>query len=150
MLLKQFILIPIYSLLLSINAQLSGKVISVSDGDTFTILHEKEQIKVRLYGIDCPEKSQAFGQKAKLFTSKKIFGKEITVISHGKDRYGRVLGEVVLQNGTTLNKELVKNGFAWWYRQYAPKNDTLRILEDSARIARVGLWGDLNPVEPWN
>jgi endonuclease YncB( thermonuclease family) len=146
--LQNFILVSTVLLFVAMNEQLSGKVISISDGDTFTILQGKEQIKVRLYGIDCPEKSQAFGQKAKTFTSDKIFGKEITVIPHGKDRYGRVIGEVILGNGSTLNKELVKNGFAWWYRQYAPKNDTLRILEESARIARVGLWADPNPLEP--
>jgi endonuclease YncB( thermonuclease family) len=78
---------------------------------------------VRLNGVDCPEKNQAFGQNAKQFTSDMIFGKTVTVISSCKDRYGRVLGDVILEDGSSLNKKLIINGFAWWYKQYAPNDE---------------------------
>jgi micrococcal nuclease len=129
---------------------LTGKVVGVSDGDTITILvNGRSQVKIRLYGVDCPEKAQAFGAKAKQFTSDQVFGKQVRVISHGADRYGRTIGEVLLENGASLNKELVRNGFAWWYRQYAPKNTELQSLEQQARTARLGLWADPQPLPPW-
>jgi micrococcal nuclease len=129
---------------------LTGKVVGVSDGDTITILvNGRSQVKIRLYGVDCPEKAQAFGAKAKQFTSDQVFGKQVRVISHGADRYGRTIGEVLLENGASLNKELVRNGFAWWYRQYAPKNTELQSLEQQARTARRGLWADPRPLPPW-
>ncbi|MBN1601970.1 MAG: thermonuclease family protein [Chitinispirillaceae bacterium] len=89
MFLKELLLLPVC---LTVNTQLSGVVISVADGDTFSIILDKEKFKIRLRGIDCPERSQAYGQKARDYTSEKIFGKEVTIITHGKDQYGRVIG----------------------------------------------------------
>jgi micrococcal nuclease len=130
---------------------LTGKIVGVSDGDTVTLLSvDKRQIKIRLQGVDCPEKAQAFGQKAKQFTSAMVFGKQVRVVSFGSDRYGRTIGEVLLVGGSSLNKELVRNGFAWWYRQYAPKDTELQKLEAVARAAKLGLWADPNPVPPWD
>lgn len=77
-------------------ADFSGKVVAVTDGDTIKVMHEGKAEKIRLYGIDCPEKKQPFGNKAKQFTSDLAFGKIVTIRDKGKDRYGRTIGEVIL------------------------------------------------------
>lgn len=128
---------------------LAGKVVGVTDGDTITVLVDRQPVKVRLDGIDCPEKLQAFGTKAKQLTSDLAFGKQVTIKVVGKDRYKRVIGIVGLPDGKNLNQEIVAAGLAWWYRKYAPKNRALEDLEKAARIARRGLWAEPNPVPPW-
>ncbi len=92
----------------------------VSDGDTITVLHNGKGERIRLHGIDCPEKRQAFGNRAKQLTSNLVFAKTVTVQVLDRDRYGRTVGEVLLPDGRSLNQELVKAGFAWWYRRHAP------------------------------
>ena len=74
----------------------SGKVVGVADGDTITVLRDKEQVRIRFYGIDCPEGGQAFGKKAKQFTSDMVFGKEVEVEPVDMDRYGRTVGLVTV------------------------------------------------------
>jgi len=129
--------------------QFSGKVVGVSDGDTITVLHNGVGERIRIYGIDCPEKRQAFGSRAKQATSELVFGKEVTVMPHGLDKYKRTIGDVKLLDGRMLNQELVREGMCWWYRKYAPTDTTLEKLEVGARAAKRGLWVELNPVPPW-
>ncbi len=105
--------------------------------------------RIRLHGIDCPEKRQAFGNKAKQFASGLVFGKTVTVNVLDVDRYGRTVGEVILPDGRVLNHELVQAGLAWWYRRYAPDDGTLAQLEADAKAAKRGLWADAEPVPPW-
>ena len=81
--------------------------------------------------------------------SELAFGKTVTVLTHGRDRYGRTIGDVILPDGANMNQALVKVGLAWWYRQYAHQDDTLRMFEDKARKDRRGLWADPQPVPPW-
>lgn len=127
-------------------ADFTGRVVGVSDGDTISVLHNGHGEKVRLYGIDCPEKRQAFGQRAKQFTSELVFGKEVTVRDRGRDKYGRTIGEVVLGDGRVVNRELVMAGMAWAYRKYS----TVYVSEEAdARAIGRGLWGDPDPVPPW-
>lgn len=133
--------------ILSFADSITGKVIAVSDGDTIKILVDKTTYKIRLNGIDCPEKTQAYGQKAKQFTSDMVFNKIVTADIKDKDRYGRYVADVLI-NGTALNKELVRNGFAWHYKQYS-KDSELAALEEQARASQVGLWADSNPTPPW-
>ncbi len=121
----------------------------VSDGDTITVLHSGKPVRIRLHGIDCPEKRQAFGKRAKQFTSRLTYGKTVTVRDLGLDRYGRTIGDVILPDGRMLNQELVKAGFAWWYHRYAPDDETLAQLEREAREAQRGLWADPHAVPPW-
>ena len=121
----------------------------VSDGDTITVLRGQEPVKVRLYGIDCPEKSQAFGQKAKQRTSALVFGATVTVQPADIDRYGRTVAKVSLEDGRSLNEELVAGGYAWWYREYAPKDERLGRLEAGAREKGLGLWADEGAEAPW-
>src|SRR5438094_4600286 len=100
-------------------ADFSGRVVGVTDGDTIKVMHNGRAEKIRLYGIDCPEKRQAFGTKAKQFTSGQAFGKDVTVQVKDTDRYGRTVGIVILPDGRSLNEELVYQGLAWWYRKYS-------------------------------
>jgi len=126
-----------------------GKVVGVTDGDTITVLHIGTATKVRLAGIDCPEKAQPYGHKAKEATSALVFGKEVIVQAHGQDKYGRAIGDVLLPHGKNINHTLVREGWCWWYRKYAPGDTTLERLETDARAAKRGLWADPNPVPPW-
>ncbi len=121
----------------------------VVDGDTLKILVNRQEIRVRLYGIDCPERRQPFGKRAKQFASELAFGKTVTLIEHGRDRYGRLVAEVILPDGRSLNRELVRAGLAWWYRRYAPDDHELGVLEAEARAAKRGLWSLPDPRPPW-
>ena len=113
-------------------AHFSGPVISVLDGDTVEVLHNTRAERIRLSGIDCPEKGQPYGKQAKHAASELAFGKEVTLQTHGKDKYGRTLGDVILSDGTNINQELVKQGWCWWYRKYAPGDTVLDGLEKEA------------------
>ncbi len=131
-------------------ATITGKVVGISDGDTLTILtREREQVKVRLHGIDAPESKQAFGTRAKQELSLLAFGKEARVEVVEKDRYGRSVGRVFV-GAVDVNLELVRRGFAWWYRSYAKKDRGLAAAELEAKNAGRGLWGEKSPVAPWN
>ncbi|HEY1603523.1 MAG TPA: thermonuclease family protein, partial [Pirellulales bacterium] len=145
-------LIALLILLLPVPAvaeEFTGKVVAITDGDTIKVLRDREEIKIRLEGIDCPESHQAFGNKAKQATSDLAFGEIVTVQAKGKDRYGRVLADIILPDGKNLSRELVRSGFAWWYRKYS-KDETLGKLEAEARDAKRGLWADPNPIPPWD
>lgn len=133
----------------AVAADFTGPVVSVLDGDTIEVLHNQRPERIRLSGIDCPEKGQAYGHKAKEATSSLVFGKEVTLQTHGKDKYGRIIADVLLPDGTSVNHELVKDGWCWWYRKYAPGDAELEKLEMEARKANKGLWADQDPVPPW-
>lgn len=126
----------------------TGKVVAVADGDTITVLRDKEQVKIRLIEIDAPEKAQAFGNKSKQSLSDLCFNKTATLADKGKDRYGRTLA-LVTCDGIDANREQVRQGMAWVYRKYAPKDSPLYAVEDEAKAARRGLWADAEPVPPW-
>jgi endonuclease YncB( thermonuclease family) len=115
--------------------QLTGKVVGISDGDTISVIRESKAVKVRIYGIDAPEKAQAFGTRARRFTAALVFQKAATIVIHATDRYGRIVGEVLLPDGRSLSQELVRAGMAWWYRPYAAKDTTLVQLEAETRAA---------------
>jgi micrococcal nuclease len=129
--------------------EFSGKVIGVTDGDTLTVLRDRSPVKIRLHGIDCPESGQDFGSRAKSLTSELAFGRVVKVRERGTDRYRRVVADVVLPDGRSLNQELVRQGVAWWYQRYAPHDSNLSQLEAEARAAKRGLWSQPNPVPPW-
>ncbi len=129
-------------------ADFTGRVVVVSHGDTLTVLHSGKAERLRLSGIDCPEKRQPFGKRAKQFTARLTYGKEVTVKDLSQDRDGRTIADVILPDGRVLNRELVKAGFAWWYRKYSD-DQSLGDLEAQAREAKRGLWADAHPVPPW-
>ena len=124
------------------------KVVSISDGDTFTGLDsQNRQVKVRLHGIDAPEKAQAFGNVSRKALGDLIEGKTVEVQQVDKDRYGRVVANVHVGN-VYVNRELVAKGLAWRYVQYDKKGEFTQV-EQAAKAARKGLWADEKPGPPW-
>jgi endonuclease YncB( thermonuclease family) len=93
-------------------ADFSGSVVSVLDGDTIEVLHNQHPERIRLSGIDCPEKGQAYGNRAKQAASALAFGKEVTLQTYGKDKYGRTIGDATLSDGMNLNKGTRQAGLA--------------------------------------
>jgi endonuclease YncB( thermonuclease family) len=110
---------------------LTGKVVKVTDGDTITVLVNNEQIKIRLSEIDAPEHGQGYGQKSKEALADLVFAKEVRVVTHGKDRYGRTIGDVFVGQ-TNVNEKLVEDGWAWNFLKYS-KSKRLAELEKDAR-----------------
>jgi endonuclease YncB( thermonuclease family) len=128
--------------------EFTGRVVGVTDGDTIKVLHANQSETVRLLGVDAPEKRQAYGDRARRFTAELAFDRTVTVQTSGRDRNGRVLGEVVLPDGRSLSQELVRAGYAWWFRKYS-RDGRLARLEEEARQDRRGLWADAAPQAPW-
>ena len=128
---------------------ITARVVGVADGDSITVLAPgNRQVKIRLHGIDCPESGQAFGRKAKQFTSSQCFGTTIRYRQVDIDRYGRTVATVYLEDGTELNLAILKAGFAWHYRRYSDRQDYAD-AEEGARRAGIGLWADKDPTPPW-
>lgn len=126
---------------------ITGKVVSVADGDTMTILTGGDnRIKIRLLGIDAPERGQDFGSKAREFLNDLCYGKTVTVEKNGEDQYGRLLG-VVYIDGENVNEKMVRNGLAWYYR-YFVDDPRLDSLEQLARSEKLNIWSMENPVSP--
>ena len=139
--------------------RLHGRVVAISDGDTLRLLvdegGEKLTERVRLGGIDCPERRQPWGTRAKQGLSDLAYGQDIVVRWNKRDRYQRIVGTVLVgEPPIDANLALVEDGLCWWYRKYAhEQSPDDRILyeaaEDRARAARRGLWSDPDPVPPW-
>ena len=144
-------------------ADISGQVVAVTDGDTIKVLDSNNvQHKVRLTGIDAPEKAQPFGNASRNHLASMVAGKNVRIESSKTDRYGRVLGKVWVQPsdcpscGKTLdaNHAQILSGMAWWYRYYAkeqPPEDRERYesAEDEAKKRKLGLWSESNAIPPW-
>ncbi len=134
--------------------QIEGIVVSVADGDTITLLDERKlQHKIRLAGIDAPEKGQAFGNVSRQRLADRVFQRSVVVEFEKSDRYGRLVGKVVVA-GADANLAQVIDGMAWHYRKYASEQlpeDRRRYAdaENEARTMRRGLWRDPNPEPPW-
>jgi len=144
---------------------LTGHVVGVTDGDTITVLDaSKTQHKIRVAGIDAPEKKQAFGQVSKENLSRLVFNKEVDIEWTKLDRYKRIVGKVLVASPScssvcprTFDAGLsqVSAGLAWWYRKYAKEQpvDDLPIYEQAelgAQTRRQGLWRDKSPIAPWD
>lgn len=133
---------------------LDGYVIKIADGDTLTVLDAaNQQHKIRLAGIDAPEKAQPFGDRSKTNLARLVFNKNVQIEWKKRDRYDRIIGKVLI-NGTDVCLEQVKSGMAWWYRDYAREQSVedhgnYEHAELMAKLGRVGLWSDKNPIPPW-
>jgi len=125
----------------------TGKVVGVADGDTISVLREGRSVRIRLEGIDCPDKGQDFSQRAKQFTSELTFGKEVTVDVRDVDRYGRLVARVSV-GAQDVSVALVRAGLAWHFTKYS-RDPVLAEAEQSARTAKRGLWGQGSPTPPW-
>jgi endonuclease YncB( thermonuclease family) len=141
--------------LASASAQtLVGRVVAIADGDTLTVLDDqKTQHKIRLAGIDAPERKQPFGQVSKQYLSSLVSGQSVEVKIEKQDRYRRSIGKVLV-NGRDANLALVTAGLAWHYKKYQnEQNLSDRLLyssaETQARQERRGLWSNQKPVAPW-
>jgi endonuclease YncB( thermonuclease family) len=142
----------------------TGTVVSVADGDTITVLDANhEQHKIRLSGIDAPEKAQPFGRRSMESMSAMVFGKAVDVQWHKHDRYQRIVGKVMVQPSDcptcpkTLDVGLAQLtvGLAWWYQKYAKEQSPedagqYEFAEHEARAKHVGLWADGHPIPPWD
>jgi len=128
-----------------------GYVVKVLDGDSLRVKRGKEVIEIRLYGIDCPEWGQDYGNKAKRYTKAKAYQRTVTVESRDVDRYGRTVA-LVSSSGRLINRELVRAGLAWMYPKYCkeqPLCSELKKLQNKAKKRRLGLWRAKYPVSPW-
>ena len=135
----------------SVETVVSGKVIKVADGDTITILNsEKKQIKIRLYGIDAPEKAQDYGKISKNYMSELVAGKTINVTVIDIDRYGRSVGRIKIDD-KEVAEEMLKAGLAWVYTYYCkiPECEYWKELETQAKTGKIGLWSNPTAQEPW-
>ncbi len=126
-----------------------GKVIHIADGDTYDILtDDKQTIRIRMDGIDAPERGMAFYKVSKNYLGELCMDKTIKVVKTDTDRYGRVIGFSYLPDGSEIGSLMIKAGMAWHYKQYNT-DENLAQLEIEAREAKIGLWKDKNPVAPW-
>lgn len=127
---------------------LSGKVVGVADGDTFTLLLLNNTTKkIRLHGVDAPERGQAFGTVSRQRLSELVFQKGVSVVQTDTDQYGRVVG-IARVEGLVVNEEMLRSGLVWHYTEY-DDNPRWAELEREARRKRVGLWSERAPVAPW-
>ena len=138
-----------------VNAEvLNGTVVGVSDGDTITVLDKSnKEHKVRLMGVDAPEKSQAFGNEAKQALSNIIYKKVVSVEYKKLDKYKRIVGKVTL-DGQDICLQMLRDGMAWHYTEYKKEQsktdrDFYREAEAKAREVNLGLWVEKQPVSPW-
>ena len=127
----------------------TGKVIKIVDGDTFDLLTvEKSTLRIRMNGIDCPERKQAFYQSAKNALAGYIFNKEVKLVTTGRDRNKRIIA-TVYYDGTNINLAMIQNGYAWHYKKYSTDSVYAK-AEQQARIAKKGLWRMDHPIAPWD
>ncbi len=135
-------------------ATLEGRVVGVSDGDTITILdHQNVQHRIRLSAIDAPEKAQPFGNISKEHLSKWVYNGSVLVEWNKRDRYGRIVGQVLI-DGHDVGLEQVRAGMAWWYRDYSKEQalenqELYGRTEQAAKEVKLGLWRDAAPIPPW-
>jgi micrococcal nuclease len=127
----------------------TARVIRVIDGDTVAVLSGATETRIRLAECDAPESAQPFGPNATHFTTSIALGHTVTVYVQDKDHYGRTIAHIITEQGLDVSTELIRVGFAWWYRQYS-RNPALGDLEAQAHSAHRGLWIDPNPTPPWN
>jgi len=145
------------------SADISGHVVRILDGDTVElktlpadVMVTEAPIRVRLNGIDAPEKKQPWGQRSKQYLADMVGGKWVTVAIDGHDRYNRSLGDIFVKQclpkceTVSVNAAMVKAGMAWAYRYHdVAVNPHMAALEATARSEGLGLWHDKTPVEPW-
>lgn len=129
-------------------SQIAAVVVSVSDGDTLWVQQKSLRMHIRLFGIDCPEIGQHFGEEAKQLTATKSLGKRVSIEIKDTDNYGRFVSRVRI-DGEDLSLALVSAGLAWYYRQFT-SDANLEAGEGSARKSRIGLWREPSPVAPWD
>jgi endonuclease YncB( thermonuclease family) len=143
----KYIVLLILSLFFVSDKNLSGKVVKVTDGDTITVLtSNNKQEKVRLDGIDAPEKGQDFGEKSRQYLASLVAGKTVRIQYRNKDQYGRILGTVYIGN-MNVNEAMVREGLAWQY--YYNKDKKYKELQADAKAKKLNIWSAKSPVDPY-
>jgi micrococcal nuclease len=150
---KNFYSLSIFLFIINITycqTTIKAKVVGIKDGDTVVVLDSlNNQTTLRLAEVDCPEKSQPFGTKAKQFTSDKIYLKTIKYVVTDTDRYGRSIAMIYYDvDNKYLSGEIIKAGMGWHYKRYSTSKE-LALFEVNARKNKIGLWIDNNPIAPW-
>lgn len=143
-----FILIGAASIVGYCNPYFGGIVISVSDGDTLTVLADRKQVKIRIAEIDAPEFRQPFGTRSKQALSDLCFRSVADVVEVSRDRYGRTVARVNC-GGQDVATSQVRSGMAWVYDRYSRADSPLYGEQAAAKAAKRGLWLDKEPVPPW-
>jgi micrococcal nuclease len=124
-----------------------GKVVGVADGDTIRVLVHRDEVTVRLEGIDAPEANQSFGNQSKQALSRMVFGQEVAVRYTTEDRAGRMVGTILIE-GDNINAKMIEDGWAWHFKEYG-EDQRFTDLERKAKSAKRGLWVDRDPLPPW-
>lgn len=151
---RLFVAVVLLAVSMSAHAvTLTGRVVGITDGDTLTLLVDRQQYKVRVSGIDAPEKRQAWGEKSKTNLSRLAFNQEAVAECWKIDRWGRRICKVTV-NAIDIGLEQIRDGMAWWYRKYAKEQSSddqsaYESVELMAKLRRLGLWSDTNPIPPW-
>jgi len=152
---KYFKYTKIIYILLILNSLVSfaqlktAQVVAIKDGDTVVLLDDNNnQITIRLAEVDCPEKKQAFGTRAKQFTSEQVYLEYVQYTITSKDRYGRSIGKIYYDDNKYLSEEIIKAGYGWHYSQYS-KSQKLSEIQADAKAHKRGLWVDENPIATW-
>ena len=131
------------------------QVLKVSDGDTINIQKVEngkfvgEIFRIRMYGMDAPEKTQDYGSESRQALEKLVIGKNLSVEVKNKDRYGRTVA-IIYADGKNVNEEMVKTGNAWWYQEYAKKDAQFEEYQENAKQKKLGLFSRKGYTEPWN
>lgn len=151
---KRFLLILVFAFSLSsfgaYAQKFTVKVVGVSDGDTFTAINRDNlQLKIRIYGIDAPEKGQDFGNKAKQALSDYVYGQDVTIDVQSRDGWGRYITYVYTSDGKDVSLLMLQAGMAWHFKKYDSTEEYAR-AEESAKKQKIGLWSMPNPVAPWD
>lgn len=146
---KKLLLLLLLVPVLSFSQTLSGKVVAIKDGDTVVVLDSlNNQTTLRLAEVDCPEKNQPFGTKAKQFTSDQIYFKTIKYVVTDTDRYGRSIAMIYYgTDNKYLSAEIIKAGMGWHYKKYSTSKE-LATFQENAKQNKIGLWIDNDPIEP--
>ena len=128
--------------------ELEGRVVYVLDGDTVTVLSDNTQYRIRLNGIDAPEKSQPFGRKSKDYLHNLVYQKDVLITLYGTDKYGRHIGILSTEEIDDVNAAMIEAGMAWHYVKYYPSEEYASLQKEAQEAGR-GLWADANPIPPW-
>jgi len=161
MILKRLLIIILFSISTYTYGDFNAQVVRIVDGDTIQVIDSNGiKFKIRLLGIDTPETKQRFGYESSLSLKKIIDGKAVIIISKTEKnkpytlgRYNRIIGKIIL-NGKDINLEMVQKGMAWHYKKYIKSQNvedrqSYNNAEQDARLNKIGLWSDVNPVAPW-
>ncbi len=124
-----------------------GEVVKIVDGDTYDLQTPNRTIRVKMEGIDAPEKGMRFYKESKKYLHDLCFGRKVLFVPNGICKFNKQIGFTYLTGGLELSHEMVRSGYAWHFKKYSSDNNIYK-LEMQARIAKRGIWADSNPVSP--